>query len=306
MKRSTYRRKPKRLWLKVLLTCALLLIAGSSAFAYSIYHNTKQTVANKITQPVDSIDTSVGKKKVKDQEPLNVLLLGVDERENDAGRSDAMMVLSLDPKQDSMQLISIPRDTRTEIVGKGTQDKINHAYAFGGVDMSVNTVEKFLDIDLDYYVRLNMEGLTELVGAVDGITVNNEIEFSRKGHRFPLGEIELSKDETLDYVRMRKQDPNGDFGRNERQRKVIQGIIDKGASVGSVGKIDDIVQVLGNNMASNMDFDDMQNLLLNYRNTRKNITTYQMQGSGTKIDGIYYYVIDEEETSKVHDMISNK
>ncbi|WP_053218208.1 LCP family glycopolymer transferase [Virgibacillus senegalensis] len=304
--RSTNNKKSKKLWFKILLSVVLFLVVGSGAFAYSIYHKTKQTVANKITHPVSSIDTSVGKKKVKDQEPLNILLLGVDERENDVGRSDAMMVLSLNPKQDSMQLISIPRDTRTEIVGKGTQDKINHAYAFGGVDMSVNTVEQFLDIDLDYYVRLNMEGLTELVGAVGGVTVNNEIEFSSGGYDFPLGEIRLSQDETLNYVRMRKQDPNGDFGRNERQRKVIQGIIDKGASVGSVGKIDDIVQVLGNNMASNMDFDDMQNLLLNYRNTRKNITTYQMQGSGTKIDGIYYYLIDEEETAKVRDMITSK
>ncbi|WP_153461652.1 LCP family protein [Sediminibacillus terrae] len=304
MKRSQYKKKSRRLWVKVLLAVVLLVVVGSGAFVYSIYHNTKQTVANKITQPVDSIDTTVGKKKVKDQEPLNVLLLGVDERENDVGRSDAMMVLSLDPKNDSMELVSIPRDTRTEIVGKGTQDKINHAYAFGGVDMSVNTVENFLGIELDYYVRLNMEGLTELVGAVGGITVDNEIEFTRKEHHYPLGEIQLSEEETLDYVRMRKQDPNGDFGRNERQRKVIQGIIDKGASVGSVNKIDDIVQVLGNNMASNMDFEDMQNLLLNYRDTRKNVSTYQMQGTGKKIDGIYYYVIDDAEVAKVKKMIS--
>ncbi|SDJ96936.1 LCP family protein [Sediminibacillus albus] len=305
MKRSQYKKKSKKSWIKGLLVIVLLLMAGSGAFIYSIYHNAKQTVANKITQPVDSIDTTIGKKKVKDQEPLNVLLLGVDERENDAGRSDAMMVLSLNPKQDSMELVSIPRDTRAEIVGKGTEDKINHAYAFGGVDMSVNTVEKFLDIELDYYVRLNMEGLTELVGAVGGITVDNEIEFTRKGYHYPLGEIQLSQEETLDYVRMRKQDPNGDFGRNERQRKVIKGIIDKGASIGSVSKIDDIVQVLGNNMASNMDFEDMQNLLLNYRDTRKNVTTYQMQGSGTKIDGIYYYVINDEEIDKVKEMINS-
>ncbi|QTN00773.1 transcriptional regulator LytR [Sediminibacillus dalangtanensis] len=304
MKRSEYKKKPRRLWVKILLTFVILLVAGTGAFVYSIYHNTKQTVANKITQPIDSIDTTVGKKKVKDQEPLNILLLGVDERENDVGRSDAMMVLSLDPKKDSMELVSIPRDTRTEIVGKGTQDKINHAYAFGGVDMSVNTVENFLGIELDYYVRLNMEGLTELVGAVGGITVENELEFTRNGYHYPLGEIELSEEETLDYVRMRKQDPNGDFGRNERQRKVIQGIVNKGASVGSVNKIDDIVQVLGNNMASNLDFDDMQNLLLNYRDTRKNINTYQMQGTGTKIDGIYYYVIDDTEIAKVKEMIS--
>lgn len=116
----------------------------------------------------------------------------------------------------------------------------------------------------------------------------------------------MDGDKTMAYVRMRKQDPDGDFGRNERQRKVIQGIIEQGASVGSVGKINDYIDVLGNNMATNMDFDDMKSLLNGYRKTRQNIVSYQMKGSGTNIDGIYYLMVPDEEIAKVHGMIKKE
>src|SRR5699024_4856649 len=103
----------------------------------------------------------------------------------------------------------------------GTEDKINHAYAFGGADMSIQTVENFLDIELDYFVRINMEGLKELVDEIGTITIDNEIEWNDGTYNFTKGPIEMDGDKTLAYVRMRKQDSAGDFGRTERQRKVI-------------------------------------------------------------------------------------
>lgn len=302
MKRSE-RKKSRKLWLKIPLAIILILVLGGGAYAFSIYNNAKSTVNDKINEPVDTIDTKKAKKKMKATEPLNILLLGVDQRGGDRGRSDALMVLSLNPKEDTMQLVSIPRDTRTIIVGKGVQDKINHAYAFGGADMSVATVENFLDIDLDYYVRMNMEGLEDLVDQLGTIHVDNEVEWDDGNYHFTKGPVEMDGDKTMHFVRMRKQDPAGDFGRTERQRKVIEGIIDKGASVGSVNKINGVIDVLGNNMATNMDFDDMKDLLFGYKDVRKNVNSYMMQGSGTSMGGIYYYQVPAEEVAKVHEMI---
>ncbi|GIP62939.1 transcriptional regulator LytR [Virgibacillus pantothenticus] len=298
------RKKSRKLWLKIPLAIILVLILGAGGYAFSIYNNAKSTVNDKINEPIDTIDTKVAKKKVKATESLNILLLGIDERDGDRGRSDALVVLSLNPKEDTMQLVSIPRDTRTTIVGKGIQDKINHAYAYGGADMSVATVENFLNIDLDYYVRMNMEGLEELVDQLGTIQVDNEVEWDDGQYQFTKGPVELDGDKMMHFVRMRKQDPAGDFGRTERQRKVIEGIIDKGARVGSVNKINGVIDVLGNNMATNMDFDDMKDLLFGYTDVRKNVNSYMMQGSGTKIEGVYYYMVPEEEVSKVHGMIA--
>ncbi len=305
MGKRTDRNKKKKSWWKILLLVLLLIVVGVGIYVWTVVNDVRDTVNSKMHEPVESIDRDKVKKKMNDAEPLNILLLGVDARENDTGRSDALMVLTLRPEEDSLQMISIPRDTRTLIVGRGNEDKINHAYAFGGADMAVQTVENFLDIELDYYMRINMEGLQELVDELGSITVQNEIEWSDGNYSFTKGPVEMDGQKTMAYVRMRKQDPNGDFGRTERQRKVIQGIIEKGASVGNIAKVGEVIDIMGNNMSTSLDFEDMRNLLSDYVNTRKNVTSYQVQGSGETIGGIYYYIVPEEERSKVHNMIVN-
>lgn len=304
VKRQDRHKPKKKKWIWVTLVIFFLFVGGGGTYAYSILHNVKSAVDTKLHKPVKGIDVDATKKKVEKKEPINILLLGVDERSYDKGRSDTMIVMTLDPANDHMQLVSIPRDTRTEIIGRGTQDKINHSYAFGGSEMSVATVENFLDIDLDYYVRMNMEGLEQLVNVVGGVTVNNDFTFTQGGHTFSTGKLQLNGDEALAYVRMRKKDPQGDIGRNERQRQVIEGIIKKSASVNVVNQIDDILDVLGNNMVTNMKFADMRNLASNYRSARKDMSTYQMAGQGTRIDGIYYQLMSVEEVEKAHGMIS--
>lgn len=303
MARSSRRRKrSKKIWL-IPLVIVIVLFLGGGAYAFSIYNNAKQTVNNKMHEPVDSIDFDQSKKKVKATKPLHILLMGTDEREGDKGRSDALMVLSLNPENDKMQLVSIPRDTRTEIVGKGTEDKINHAYAFGGSDMEVATVENFLDMDMDYYVRMNMEGLEELVDELGTITVDNEVAWEDDTYDFPEGSVEMDGDKTLSFVRMRKDDPEGDAGRTKRQRQVMEAIVDKGASIGSVSKINSLIDVFGNNMSTNLDFANMKKLWNGYRDTRKDIESYAIEGEGTRIDGIYYLMVPDEEIEKVHEMM---
>ena len=85
-------------------------------------------------------------------------------------------------------MLSLPRDTRTDIIGHGTIDKMNHAYAYGGIPMSIKTVEGFLDIPIDYYVKMNMEGFQEIVNAVGGVTVENDMDLAYKGYSFPKGQ----------------------------------------------------------------------------------------------------------------------
>src|SRR5699024_5979941 len=131
-----------------------------------------------------------------------------------------------------------------------------------------------------YFVRINMEGLKELVDEIGTITIDNEIEWNDGTYNFTKGPIEMDGDKTLAYVRMRKQDSAGDFGRTERQRKVIQAMINEGASIANVTKIHEVIDIMGNNMSTSLDFDDTKALLNGYMDTRKNTTSYQVQGSG--------------------------
>lgn len=234
--------------------------------------------------------------------------MGVDERKNDRGRSDTLIVMTLNPQKEKMQMVSIPRDTRTNIVGKGTMDKINHAYAFGGTKMAINTVEQFTGIPIDYFIRINMEALSGLVDAVGGITVDNHLDwydegYYKKGYHYKKGKIELDGPKALGYVRMRHLDPNGDFGRNQRERQVITAILHKATSISSVTHYQDILNTLGNNVKTNLTFQDMMNIRANYRSCLSNIENYEIKGTGQKINGIYYLIVPDEEKAKVTHML---
>src|SRR5690625_2266880 len=238
-------------------------------------------------------------------EARNIVKLGIDSTTGDAGRSDSLIIVNLRPQEDKMKMISIPRDTRTVIAGRGYEDKINHAYAFGGAEMAIETVENFLGIEIDYHVRMNMQGLKELIDELGGITVTNDIEWGDSKYHFNKGSVELDGEKALAYVRMRKQDPEGDFGRAKRQRQVIEQIINKGANIATVTNITSTMDILGDNMETSLDFADMRRLLTGYSSTRNNVEQYQVQGSGAMIDGIYYYIVSEDEVRKVNGMLLN-
>ncbi|WP_322398685.1 LCP family glycopolymer transferase, partial [Clostridium perfringens] len=106
-------------------------------------------------------------------------------------------------------------------------DKINHAYAFGGVEMSGSSVENFLQYPIDYYIKVDMEGFSSIVDSLGGVTVNNNMGFAYAGYDFDEGKLNLNGDEALAFSRMRFEDPKGDLGRNTRQREVLKGILNK-------------------------------------------------------------------------------
>jgi polyisoprenyl-teichoic acid--peptidoglycan teichoic acid transferase len=299
--RSDKHRNKKRKWPKVLGLIVLLLFLAGGAYAYSIYHSLNKAVET-MHDPIEREKSPKREKEVKfeGRDPFSVLLLGVDERENDKGRSDSMIVLTVNPEVKSVKMLSIPRDTLTDIIGHGTRDKINHAYAFGGVEMAMDTTENLLDIPIDYYVQINMEGFEDIVNAVGGVTVQNDIDFSSGGYTFAKGEITLSGKQALAFTRMRYEDPRGDFGRQLRQREIIQGVINEGASVSSLWKFDDIFDALGDNVKTNLTFEEMVDIQKHYKAASKDIEQIQIKtGSGTKFDGIYYYLIPDEELSEI-------
>ncbi len=298
MRSNKSKKRPR--WLKVIGITILVLLVAVGGYAFYVY--------NSLTNAVDTMHQPIEREKsekrsepitLDKKEPFSVLMMGVDEREGDRGRSDTLIVLTVNPQTKTTKMLSIPRDTRTEIIGKGFDDKINHAYAFGGVEMSMDTVENFLDIPIDYYMQINMEGFQDIVDAVGGVTVNNDLDFNYGGEHFPKGEILLNGEKALKYSRMRYEDPRGDFGRQSRQRQIIQGVIRKGASFSSLTKFDEIFEALGKNIKTNMKFDEMVDIQSNYKDAGKSIQQMEVTGSGTKIDGVYYYIVSEEEKQKL-------
>ncbi|WML41359.1 LytR family transcriptional regulator [Neobacillus sp. OS1-2] len=293
-------KKKKRKWLRVTGIILLVLLVAGGAYAFTVYKSFKNAV-DTMHQPIDRKQSEKRQEpvKFKEKDPFSVLMLGVDERKGDKGRSDTMIVLTVNPNNNSVKMLSIPRDTRTEIVGKGKEDKINHAYAFGGIPMSMDTVENFLDIPIDYYMQVNMEGFKDIVNAVGGITVQNDLDFTQDGFHFTKGPLTLNGDKALSYTRMRYEDPRGDFGRQTRQRQIIQGVIQEGASVSSLTNFSDIFAALGKNVKTNLTFDQLMDIQKNYKEAGKNIQQMEIKEQGTKINSIYYGLVSPEEKQRV-------
>ncbi len=174
----------KKFLLWTLAIASIVLVVGGG-FAYYIYSDVTKTL-DAVHKPLnrEKSDKRDEKVNISDQKPISILMMGVDQRENETGRSDSLILFTLNPKQKSMKMTSIPRDSYTEIVGKGKKDKINHAYAFGGIDMAVKTVENFLNIPVDHYIEVNMAGFKDIVDAVGGVDVNNDLDFQYENIHF--------------------------------------------------------------------------------------------------------------------------
>ncbi|WAA11389.1 LytR family transcriptional regulator [Fervidibacillus albus] len=296
-------RRKKRKWLRIVLLIAGLIVLSLGVYLFSLWRSVSNAL-DAMHQPIrETSEKRLEEISLKKSDPFSLLLLGVDEREGDRGRSDTMIVITVNPNTESMEMVSIPRDMRTEIIGRGTLDKINHAYAFGGVEMSIDTVENFFDIPIDYFIQVNMEGFKEIVDAVGGVTVENDLEFSYGGDYFPKGTVTLNGDEALNFARMRKGDSRGDFGRQLRQRQIIEAIIKEGASLKTLTNYGDILTALGNNVKTNLTFNEMVNIQKNYKNAAKDIEQHQIEGSGATIDGIYYYIVPDEERLALQTML---
>ncbi|MCC5894479.1 MAG: LCP family protein [Alkalibacterium sp.] len=244
------------------------------------------------------------------EDPFSVLVMGVDTGEYgriERGRTDTMMVLTVNPNTEQTSIVSIPRDTYTEIIGRGEMDKINHAYAFGGTSMAVNSVQNLFDIPIDYYVSVNMESMQQIVDAVGGISVVPPMNFSQGGYDFVEGQsTHMEGPKALEYSRMRSSDPEGDYGRQFRQRQVLEGTMQRIASFDSVMNYRSILGTLSSNMKTNMAFDDMLDMFNNYRNSASNVEQLQLSGSGQMQNGVYYEMIPDEEITRVQNHLKDE
>ncbi|CAH0316261.1 LCP family protein [Peribacillus simplex] len=267
----------------------LLLIGGS--FGYSIYRVVAKSV-DHIYKPLHG--ESSKQQPLSTHDPITILLLGVDERSGDVGRSDSMIVITVNPETKKTAMVSIPRDTRAFIPIKNTYNKINAAYAYGGIEGSVKAVEQFLNIPINYYVKVNMEGFKDIVDAVGGVTVNNPFDFTLEGVHIQKGKQHIDGKVALVYARMRKEDPHGDFGRQQRQREVIEQVIHEGSQLTSLANYQKILKALEKNVQTNLTMDQMIAIQHSYKSAANHIKQIEIPGDGGMYGDIWYYIVSDE------------
>ncbi|HEM4882366.1 TPA: LCP family protein [Streptococcus suis] len=281
------------------LTLGAGLIYGASLLNFStdaISKTFKQLNGEEEITPIDAT------------EPLTILLMGVDMDQAtrggdwEGGRSDSMILVTVNPKTKETNMMSLTRDIMVEIAeangeSSGTVEKLNHSYSYGQAPMAIATIEKMMDINIDRYIEINMDGLVELVDAVGGIEVNNILGFpiSISEHEpaytsiVQPGKQLVNGDQALVYARMRYDDPEGDIGRQRRQREVITAIIKKLLQLDGLTQYKKILTAISNNMRTNIEISPATiPSLLGYKDSVSKLNSYQLRGVDQMVDEIYY------------------
>ena len=291
----------KNVLLWILGIAVTLIVIGGGVAAFAL-HNT--------TSKIHSMDSSLSKAsdtKTSAGKPVSYLLLGTDTGalgRTEKGRTDTMMVMTVNPNTKTTTMASLQRDTKITI--DGVTEKLNAAYALGDAKQAMTTVEQLLDIKLDGYLLVNMKGLEQLVDAVGGVTVKSPLTFSYEGYSFTENQdVTMNGTETLAFSRMRYDDPRGDYGRQIRQQLVIEAVMNKLKADPKSALNNDFLDAVSDNVRSNISLTSMRNLATKYRDAGETINRDQMAGAGVMIDGVSYQEMSQDEITRVHTEIVN-
>lgn len=291
----------KKVLLWILGIAVTLIVIGGGIAALAL-HNT--------TSKIHSMDSSLSKAsdtKTSAGKPVSYLLLGTDTGalgRTEKGRTDTMMVMSVNPNTKTTTMVSLQRDTKITI--DGMTEKLNAAYALGDAKQAMTTVEQLLDIKLDGYLLVNMKGLEQLVDAVGGVTVKSPLTFSYEGYSFTENQdVTMNGTEALAFSRMRYDDPRGDYGRQIRQQLVIEAVMNKLKADPKSALNNAFLDAVSDNVRSNISLTSIRNLATKYRDAGETINRDQMTGTGVMIDGVSYQEMSQDEITRVHKEIVN-
>ncbi|KKK33981.1 alpha/beta hydrolase [Salinicoccus sediminis] len=240
---------------------------------------------------------------------FTVLILGVDENEarseknnmdTDDFRTDTMMLATFDKENDEVKLTSIPRDTLAYFPEQNYFDKITHAHREGGPDNSMAAVESLLNVPVDFYVRVNMSAVVDIVDAVGGVEFDVPFDMKEPNSNddgyteLEEGKQTLNGEEALAVVRSRRVDT--DLGRGQRQLEMVEAILSRAKSTGALTKLDDLIKVVADNTKHNMEAKTIRSLAAYYSTNDLEFNPTQIRGSDywNPGNGAYFYWANEE------------
>ena len=319
-----------RKWIFWILTVIILGTAGWGTYLYAQYKGA-----------IDDIQKSAHINKTRNVsnliargKPFSILVLGTDVGElnrDRTGLTDSMMLVTVNPKTNKTTMVSIPRDILTAIPGyeDSFPQKLNSAYAFGGVGATMKAVQNYLNVPVDSYALVNMKGLETLVNKVGGVSVESQMDlqysqdtahdYGPNLYRFHKGSTKWEKsddngvtwsssktkldgDAALAFSRMRYDDPQGDYGRQQRQRLVMQAMIKKAINADTLLN-SSFIKSLSKYAQTDLSFNDIVKIAQKYRSAAKHQDSDHMQGTGVMLSGVSYQAVTDTEKQRVTDKL---
>jgi len=246
---------------KILGILLLIAVIGVVVYGVKMFLDGNKFL-NDAYKPRESSLVSNDKIDVQ-KDPISILLLGLDDDAEDTrgtggARTDSMILLTINPSEELVSMVSIPRDTYTYIDTKNYQgnDKINSAYAHGGIEGTITAVETLLDIPINYYATADFKAFEDVVNAVGGVeidvpfTLTEQNAQGKKVVELKEGKHTLNGEEALAFARTRYID--NDVERGKRQQEVLEAIAKKAMEVGSIAKYKSILNALDGHITTDM------------------------------------------------------
>ncbi|MGN0423093.1 MAG: LCP family protein [Lachnospiraceae bacterium] len=302
-----FRKHKKRKIIGIVILAVILLIVGVyGSIIWKFYKDTVDIV------PADEVDPKAKSVKIaeadqKDDEVYNVLLVGIDSRDpnSDMGRSDSMMLVSFNKKENKSTVVSFLRDSLVDIDGYG-KSRLGHTYAYGGVGLTINTINKTYDLDIQNYITINFENLVGIIDEIGGVKVyisEEEAEYYRQNGmpNIESGDVILTGSQALAHARNRTL--GSDFERTRRQRSVMYGIYRKVMEDKDPSSILSLINYCMNQVETNMsvtEIYDMAKDVLAVDNLKMQQASLPQDGTYTDItyEGMAVLEIDFDANKK--------
>ncbi len=244
-------------------------------------------------------------KPIDASQPLTFLIIGSDSRGKENGRADTIIVVRVYLQKERVILISIPRDYRVKVPGYGKR-KINSAYALGGSRLMIETVSRYLDLEINHYAVIDFVGFKKVVDSLGGVTVNVEKRLYEKGHSninlYP-GVQRLNGNQALAFVRFR-HDKEGDFGRIRRQQEFIRALSEEFLTPAAIPRYPRIANIIAENLETDMSISELigyARLYAGFEN--KDIQAIMLPGETKNINGVSFVVPEEEKVKLIIDIV---
>lgn len=294
---SDKKRKKKR---KILLVILIMLLLILGYIGLSFYKNLNNGF--KESTKTVQVDPNLTQ--------FSVLVMGIDENDSrakqgqtrDKSRTDALVYMAVNKDTKRMDMVSIPRDSLSLMRKREDEsdlnsyffDKINHAYAYGGVDGTIESVSNLLNVPVNFYIIINFKAFEKVVDSLGGVEVYVPFDMKEQNANGERDTINLKKGwhtlkgaDALAFTRSRYYD--SDIDRGQRQLQVIHAVIDKAKSLGALTKINELIEIGGNNVTHNLSLSEIATIASIFTTNDIDIVSHKIGGYDAQMEGVYYY-----------------
>lgn len=299
------RNKAMRIFWSV-MAVILVAIGGFALYEYNTVKNAADTAYR--SGGLGNAENGSKNSVISNSKPIAILLMGTDTGalgRTYKGRTDSIMVAVLNPKTKKTTLVSFERDQQVNLPDypENSPSKLNAAYAYGNAKELAKVLKKYYNIPINAYVLINMGGLKTIVNKVGGVDIAPILSFSYEGYTFTKGKTtHMDGAKALAYSRMRYDDPEGDYGRQKRQRQVLSALLKKAESATTLLN-SSFISSLSKQVQTDLTFSDMTSMANRYLAATKDLKTDYTHGTSYMQDGVSYQKISVSERQRISNLI---